>query len=260
MRTMIHFLGAGILAAGLVVGTLPGFAAEGGTASGSVTAPKVKEFGGKMPLPVDQRIERQNSPADKLVVEVTHSVQEGTQYVAYVKVVWGDLDNVITGTGKQYYSNWDGSLALAGATGVIDQKIQFDDGRPKTTTAAAPKKNEGPRVGSGRDEVEVAAGATIKWEAAVVGVIDGVRIKITSPTAEIHGTLIAGKFTLPLVIRPAVTPSSAPAARSVAPKGQTVPPSVRSLERIAPGMPARPKAPAQPERPGILEMPDPTKS
>jgi len=36
-----------------------------------------REFGGKMPLPVDQRIERQTIPSDRLLVEVTRSVKGG---------------------------------------------------------------------------------------------------------------------------------------------------------------------------------------
>ena len=177
-----------------------------------------REFGGKMPLPVDQRIERQNKPSDKLLVEVTRSVKEGNNYVAYVKVVWGDLDNLIKGTGPQYYSDWDGSLKIANGTGAIDEKIQFDDGKrlaaPKPPVTAKPpstvtppvKPPEGPRVGSGRDEVEIAAGRTVVWKAGVVGVLDGLRIKITSPVPTIQATLTAGKFTIPITIAPGSTP------------------------------------------------------
>lgn len=185
----------------------------------AVSKPATPEFGGKMPLPVDQRIERQNSPADKLVVEVTHSVKEGTVYVAYVKIVWGDLNNVIKGVGSQYYSNWDGGLKLAGgARGIIDEKIQFDDkvGVHKSVPVAPAVKRPlvitgkngtntvaGPHVGSGRDEVEIAAGPLVEWKAGVVGALDELRIKITSPTPIVNGTLTAGKFTVPITVAPA---------------------------------------------------------
>ena len=59
-----------------------------------------------------------------------------------------------------------------------------------------------PHAGSGRDEVEIAAGPEVEWKAGVVGVLDGLRIKITSPTGTIKGTLVAEKFTIPVVITP----------------------------------------------------------
>ena len=237
------------MAAGLGMGALPVSGADSPAAIASLAACKVKEFGGKMPLAVDQRIERQNSPADRLVVEVTHSVKEGGQYVAYVKVVWGDLDNLIKDAGKKHYAKWDGSLALVGANGIIDEKIQFDDGKgaatlPKTTTAKNPGKagggskgNEGPHEGSGRDQVDVAAGSTVKWEAAVVGALDGLRIKITSPAAEIHGTLKAGNFTIPLVINPdrtLSTPSAKPLPNAKTAQPLTVKPVEPKMPRTAP--------------------------
>ena len=120
---------------------------------------RAAELGGKMPLAVDQRIERQNSAADKLAVEMTHAVKEGTGYVAYVKIVWGDLDNVIKGTGSQYYANWDGNLKLTGgATGKIDEKIQFDDGGPKAgdkpegSGSAEARADRGDQAGGGSQE------------------------------------------------------------------------------------------------------------
>jgi hypothetical protein len=182
---------------------------------------KPKDWGGAMPLPVDQRIEKQNSPQDKLVVEVTKSVKVGNDYVAYVKIVWGDLDNQIKGTGKQYYSNWDGSLDITDGTGTVDEKIQFDDGSKKNPAAApavttktkpaktaakpavkADKTPAGPHTGSGRDELEVRTGTEIEWKAGVVGVLDGLRIKITSPTPDIQASLTAGKFVIPININP----------------------------------------------------------
>lgn len=174
----------------------------------AAAASKPRELGGKMPLPVAQRIERQNSPEDKLVVEVTNSAPVGGSYVAYVKVAWGDLDNMIKKDGKQYYSPWNGNLKLSvPAVGAIDEKIQFDDGVGKastkpTTVVAKPKApaSSGPHAGSGRDEVEVAAGADVTWEAAVVGALDGLRIKITSSSPVMDGTLVAGKFTVAIHI------------------------------------------------------------
>jgi len=221
-KSWVRYLAAGlfIVSAGPLAATAANPPVKAATPPVKVVTPPAKEFGGKMPLPVEQRIERQNKPTDKLVVEVTRSVKEGTHYVAYVKVVWGDLDNLIKGTGSQYYSNWNGSLKIANGVGAIDEKIQFDDGKrlaaakpavtpavkPAVTPAVKPpvKPTEGPHVGSGRDEVEIAAGPTVEWEAAVVGVLDGLRIKITSPVPAIQATLTAGKFTIPITIAPGV--------------------------------------------------------
>ncbi len=158
---------------------------------------KPKDIGGAMPLPVAQTFDRENKPSDKQHVEVTASALEGAQYVAYVHVVWGDLDNVIKKDGSQYYSDWDGSLTLTEGTGIIDKKIQFED---KTGKAAASKPAKLPGPGSGRDEVVEKSGPVVDWKSGVVGALDGLRIKITSPDATIHATLVAGKFTIPITI------------------------------------------------------------
>jgi len=195
--------------------------------------PAAKDQAAILP-PVDQRIERQNSPADKLVVEVTHSAKAEVGYVAYIKIRWGDLDNVIKGTGSQYYANWDGGLKLAGgARAIIENKIQFEDkGKPAAASAKNNGKNgtgtvAGPHVGSGRDEVEIAAGPLIEWKSGVVGILDGLRIKITSPIATISGTLIAGKFTIPINITlapadAAKTPQPAPSSTSGTPSSSVL--------------------------------------
>ena len=218
-KSAIWTLAASLTLAALALTCLPDPTADAkAPASTQKAKAKPRELGGKMPLPVDQTIDRENSPSDKLVVEVTHSASESGHYVAYVKIVWGDLDNLIKGTGKQYYSNWDGSLALTGATGAIDEKIQFDDKTGKHKSIAvnpkkAAKAAEGPHEGSGRDEVLDASGPKVDWKAGVVGVLDGLRIKITSDSPNISATLTAGKFTLPLAIIPEPAPAAAPATK-----------------------------------------------
>ncbi len=227
-KTGFWLLAAVTTLAGAGLTALPAAAAgKTTTTAPKATPPKPKDLGGPMPLPVDQRIERQNKPSDKLLVEVTKSAAEGTHYVAYVKVAWGDLDNLIKGTGSQYYSDWDGSLTVSGGTAAIDEKIQFDDGskekKPakenakegaKATTKATAKPAAGPGPGSGRDQVEIAAGPKVEWKAGVVGVLDGLRLKITSPTPAINATLVAGKFTIPIVIGSATQPPAGPVASS----------------------------------------------
>jgi len=47
-------------------------------------------------------------------------------------------------------------------------------------------------MGSGRDEVEIAPARRWEWKAGVVGALDGLRIKITSPVPTIQATLTAG--------------------------------------------------------------------
>jgi hypothetical protein len=228
----IAIIAASITLAALTFAAPPASAADPAPAAPRKPHVKERELGGKMPLPVDQRLERENKPSDKLIVEVTHSAPESTHYIAYVKIVWGDLDNLLKGISKQYYSNWDGALILTDATGAIDEKIQFDDktgqhksiavtrsaarntARPARTVDDKNRRVAGPHEGSGRDQVEDPSGPRIDWKAGVVGALDGLRIKITSDSPTIHATLTAGKFEIPLTITPdTATPAATPALK-----------------------------------------------
>lgn len=175
---------------------------------------------GHLPLPVDQTIEKENSAQDKLQVDVTHSAIEAGKHVAYVRVVWGDLNNLIKHGGKQYYSDWDGSVTLDKATGEVVHRIAFDEYGHATTRPAhrihdgatsrpahSPRHSAStePGPGSGRDELITASGAKIEWKAGVVGALDGLTIKITSDSPTITGTIKAGNFTVPLNVSPAPT-------------------------------------------------------
>ena len=151
-----------------------------------------------LPLPVAVTFNRQNSPQDMLRVEVTYARKEGDRFIAYARIIWGDLDNRIKGGGKQFYSNWDGSLQLRLDTAVatVDKKVVFDD-KPSRNG----KKSE-PRPGSGRDAMGATAGTTVTWDAAVVGHLDGLLIKITTDKAITPGTIKAGNFSTDFIITP----------------------------------------------------------
>lgn len=183
---------------------------------------------GKIPAPIAQTIKQQNSPQDMLQVDITHSQVISGKNVAYIRVVWGDLDDLIKHGGKQYYSDWDGQLAIDNASGEVIHKIAFDDGRREATTRPAATSRPanhagkkaaaeaieklkaakaqhfafGPGTGSGRDELTTPSGPKITWQAGVVGAYDGLLIKITSDNANISATLVAGKFTVPIKITP----------------------------------------------------------
>ena len=202
-----------------------------------------KNLWNHMPAPIDQTVKKENSPQDKLRIDITHSYLKEGKHVALVRVVWGDLENLIKGGGKEHYSNWDGKLTIDNGTGLVVHKIAFDDGkglvakplakRAGTTSKPAHKdavKRESPVFkpalpadkpaaakhgdrphnqpgpGSGRDELEQSAGKEIVWEAGVVGALDGLMIKITSDSADITGTIVAGKFTVPFKITGSTDP------------------------------------------------------
>ncbi len=188
----------------------------------------------RMPEPIAQTIERQNSPQDKLRIDLTHSYsREGGRHVAFVRILWGDLDNVIKNGGKRYYSDWDGQLKVDKGEAEVIRKIAFDEGtRPTSRPASGPMLHRGlrehggtarpmfhrerpasrpsaePGPGSGRDELIKASGNPIVWKAGVVGALDGLMIKITSETGEMTGTIKAGKFDVPFKITPAPTPAA----------------------------------------------------
>lgn len=220
--------------------------AKAGAGAASRPAEFWKNLWNRMPAPIDQTITRQNSPQDKLRIDVTHSYLKEGKHVALVRVVWGDLDNLIKGGGREYYSNWDGKVTLDNGTGLVIHKIAFDDReglvrRPalKDGGAATKPARDGakggspifkptaekpifkpeakvadkaagrgePRDGSGRDELDQREGKEIVWQAGVVGALDGLMIKITSDTADITGTIVAGKHTVPLKITGAPQPA-----------------------------------------------------
>jgi hypothetical protein len=153
----------------------------------------------------------QNSPQDKLQVQVSVAVQQEGKWVSYVKVVWGDLDNLIPRCSPSYYSNWDGSIELTGATGQLVRKIQFEDSWQRKS-ATRSKAAQGPQVGTGRDQMITTSGAKIEWKAAVVGVLDGVVVKITSDTPDVSGVVKAGAHSVAFASAPA---SAGPAAATV---------------------------------------------
>lgn len=199
-------------------------------AGAAATAPAPRDIAHTLPGGIAQRIEHQNSPQDKLIIDISPMVKGADgKYTGYVRIVWGDLDNLIQKIGKEYYSNWDGSCEFADAIGIVDRKIRFDDGQrgyvagehkatrvainadkfknnpelhlkalllrySTTQPTTKPAKGE-PHEGSGRDKLICDHGDKIEWQAGVVGALDGLTIKVetTQPTAT--ATIKAGKFT-----------------------------------------------------------------
>ena len=139
------------------------------------------------------------APDDKLVVEVTHAKLENGKYTSYVRVVWGDMDDV-----GGHFSIWDGSLTITGGTGLVDAKYHFNEAKPGTPQAALATR---PDV-HGPDVLIKGEGPEIVWKAAVHGAYDGLRIKITSDNANVSGTIVAGKFTVPVKIAAAPAPTA----------------------------------------------------
>ena len=168
------------------------------------------EIGGKLAYPLAQTITKANSPQDKLLVEISYAVPQANGYVAELKIVWGDLDNLIKKCGKQYYSNWDGSVDITSGTGLVIHKIQFDDQSNHKLTPPG-KTPAGPGPGSGRDQLLTSEGTKIEWKAGVVGALDGLAIRITNASSLMTGTIKAGNFTIPFTIGPAPAGTATPA-------------------------------------------------
>ena len=187
--TMVALLAVGLLA-------LPAVGDQKATKERSSAVRQPAEPFGRIPLPVAQTITKENSIADMLRIDVTDAVLENDQYVSYVRIVWGDLDDVIRDGGPQYYSNWDGQLRLASGKAQIAGKICFDDGGRDGRTPQ-------PKEGSGADQVLEDNGSEIVWKAGVVGHYDGLLIKIVSDSANTSATIKAGKFEVPIKIAPA---------------------------------------------------------
>ncbi len=172
----------------------------------------------------DQTLNRQNSASDKLQIEISKTHQRQGKYNTLVRIRWGDLDNVIKGYGKQYYSDWDGQLVVkSGGEATVVRKISFDDGTAASRPAGAASRPAGlrgllrrrhqqsasepaasqPGPGSGRDELLQSSGAKIVWKAGVVGAFDGLLIRITGDSPTVEGTIKAGKFTVDFKSNPA---------------------------------------------------------
>ncbi len=76
---------------------------------------------------------RKNSAEDMVTGIVTHSRPTnpgGRQHVAYVFLIWGDLDNKIKGVASKYYSNWDGYVKVTSGKASVVREFAFDDGTP----------------------------------------------------------------------------------------------------------------------------------
>lgn len=181
----------------------PWFGKKKENSSGGSAASLPAKLGGR--LDVAQTITRENSASDKLRIEMSNShVNKDGKNVALVRIVWGDVDNVIKGGGSQYYSDWDGSLKLGSGSAKVVHKIAFDDGSKATSRPAKEGSHKHassqPGAGSGRDQLLQSEGQQITWKAGVVGGIDGLLIKITADTPSVSGTIVAGKFTVPFTI------------------------------------------------------------
>jgi hypothetical protein len=172
--------------------------------------------------------EAQNSPQDKLVVQVTAATQVGDKWVSKLLVIWGDLDELTKGSGKQYYSPWPGYVDLGSATGKVIGKYHFNQGGE-------------PRVGTGIDKVITASGSKIEWKAAVVGCYDGLLIEITSDTPETPIKVSAGSHSFEgQVSQGAASPTVVNVTPQVAPTVQTVSvaPVVVPTESVSSGVQA----------------------
>jgi hypothetical protein len=146
------------LAALLVVSSLA-LGDDAATATLTKVTAKAGNFGN-----VTQSFVAENSPKDKLCVEITDATLENGKYISYVRVIWGDLDDLVKG--ERWYSPWPGYVDLGDATGEVIKTYHFNTGEPK--------------VGTGHDKLVSKSGNKIEWIAAVTGCYDGVLIKVTS--------------------------------------------------------------------------------
>ena len=156
----------------------------------------------------ETEFEEKNSDQDLLRGNVTHSIptEDGEGYTAYVMLQWGDLDNLIPKCGKEFYSNWDGSVKLqeAGKASVV-KEFAFDDHNSTTGGAGghgglgrdSGKKDEH----SGRDMlIRDTESSIVAWKAGVVGATDGLLIRLDLKKEETRGTIQVGNFTIPFEI------------------------------------------------------------
>jgi hypothetical protein len=157
------------------------------------------------------------SPQDLIEVVTTHALPKGDAHRAFIKVRWGDLDNLIAGGGKQHYANWDGTLTIHHGTAQVVKKVAFDDAKGKE-----------PKEGSGADQLDDAGGdQTVRWRAATVGWTDGLIIQLDLPHPASNGTVVAGGKTIHFTITPAP-------ANIALPDGRTTPPDSGSGGFVTP--------------------------
>lgn len=155
----------------------------------------------------ETEFEEKNSDQDLLRGKITHSIptEDGEGYTAYVMIEWGDLDNLIPKCGKEFYSNWDGSVKLqeAGKASVV-KEFAFDD--HNSTTGGGGHGGLGRDSGkkgehSGRDMlIRDTESSMVAWKAGVVGATDGLLIRLDLKKEETRGTIQVGNFTIPFEI------------------------------------------------------------
>jgi hypothetical protein len=169
-------------------------------------------------------IERQNSKEDVLRGYTTYSTPEDRQFVAYVYLRWGDVDNIMRMSTQQFYRQWDGFLKVDGGAAEVVAKspnygnVQANALSPSMAKLDTVVTQKGPSV--------------VEWRSAVSGSSAGVTVKLTLRAPAASGVLKAGNFTVPFKIAPlppgaktdakaATDPAAAkPAAAQPAPAGQ----------------------------------------
>jgi hypothetical protein len=149
--------------------------------------------------------EKVNTKLDILRGYVSYSVPSTARrnYVAYVCLRWGDLDEK-TPVRKDYYENWDGYVKVQrGGYARVAKEFKFDDGTPGRDPHKGRGQTPAPGPGSGRDRLlKDKISSMISWESGIVGDTDGLLIEIHLQKANAKGTIKAGKFTIPFTIVP----------------------------------------------------------
>ena len=82
----------------------------------------------RMGLYVAETFDYENTPEDVVRGFITHSIPHGDHHVAYVFLVWGDLDQEIEGISPDYYNNWDGFVDVEEGRATVAREFAFDDG------------------------------------------------------------------------------------------------------------------------------------
>ncbi|MFC1461605.1 hypothetical protein ACFLQR_03700 [Verrucomicrobiota bacterium] len=156
----------------------------------------------------DMTFEKKNSDVDLLRGFVTYSLpsqEDGSrEYVAYVYLNWGDLDKKIP-VRKENYQNWDGYVKIreAGRAEVV-KEFRFDDGSlGRDSSKKNAKDLPQPCKGSGRDKLlKDEISSQVVWQSGIVGDTDGLLIRLDLHKPFAKGTIKAGNFTIPFIIRP----------------------------------------------------------
>jgi len=166
--------------------------------------PAGDEGGGGLARLKAATFERKNSDEDLLRGSITHSWKRGGVWVAYLVIRWGDLDRKIDGYSPDYYSNWDGHVALDKGIAMVARKLAFDDGTARRIDdRRAERAGAEPGPGSGRDRIVPETDPKkIVWKAGVVGGTDGLVIRIEMPEPTGVCRVKAGNFSLELPVRP----------------------------------------------------------